>query len=122
MDNTRWKLREYLEAHNLTALTVETEAGLGQNSIYRLLKADGPALVNRATFSSLIAALRTLTGQPVTVTDLLEYREPDPTERALDLSDVPGLVVGTGQLLPRDGRPSNSTAVLSQAMIAEERR
>jgi hypothetical protein len=76
MDHTHWKLREYLDAHKLTALTVEQEAGLGQHSIYRLLKAGGPALVNRKTLSGLISALRTLTGLPVSVADLLEYQEP----------------------------------------------
>ena len=73
-----WKLPEYLEKHNLTPLQVEREsvkagAPLGKNSIYRLIKDDGPSNVNRNSLAAIINALRSLTGEEVTPNDLLEY-------------------------------------------------
>jgi DNA-binding Xre family transcriptional regulator len=69
----RWKLREYIEEHNLSALSVEVKAGIGRNSIYRLTRADGPRLIDRQTLAKVICALRELTGSSVEVSDLLEY-------------------------------------------------
>lgn len=61
---------------------VETRAGLGQNSIYRLTRGDGPKLVDRVTLYKIIRALRELTHEEVCVADLLEYCEP------LNLEDI----------------------------------
>ncbi|MVN87605.1 hypothetical protein GO986_12595 [Deinococcus sp. HMF7620] len=71
----RWKLREYIEQHNLSALSVELKAGIGRNSIYRLTRADGPRLIDRETLAKVIRALRELTNGNVEVSDLLEYSE-----------------------------------------------
>jgi DNA-binding Xre family transcriptional regulator len=77
MEQIQWKLREYLASHNLAALTVEQEAGIAQNNIYRLLQGDGPSRLDRFTLARIITALRNLTGQAVTVADLLEYQPDD---------------------------------------------
>lgn len=71
----RWKLREYIEQHNLSALSVELKAGIGRNSIYRLTRSDGPRLIDRETLDKVIRALRELTGSTVEVSDLLEYSD-----------------------------------------------
>ena len=76
----KWKLQEVLQQHNLRPRDVETEAirlgyTFGRNTIYRLLKEDGPVNVNRETLAVLIAALRSLTKQPIKVEDILEYEE-----------------------------------------------
>jgi hypothetical protein len=74
----RWKLDQLLKEHGLRPREVESEAlrlgyGLGRNTIYRLLREDGPMNVNRNTLATLIASLRSLTDQPIVVEDLLEY-------------------------------------------------
>lgn len=68
-----WKLRQFIEQHGLSALSVETKAGIGRNAIYRLLRDDGPDRIDRQTLARLIFALRELTGREVNVGDLLDY-------------------------------------------------
>jgi len=73
-----WKLAETLRRYDLRPRDVETEAirlgyGIGRNTIYRVLKAGGPANVNRATLAALLAGLRSLTGEAIAVADILEY-------------------------------------------------
>jgi hypothetical protein len=66
------KLREYLEAHHLNARQVELEAGIGQNTIYRVIRATN---LNRNSLAGIIRALRKLTGKPVGIADVLEYSD-----------------------------------------------
>jgi hypothetical protein len=75
-----WKLGGYLETHHLRPRDVETEAirsgfQFGRNTIYRLLRNDGPKSYDKDTLTALIVSLRNLTGQPVTPNDLLEVVE-----------------------------------------------
>jgi hypothetical protein len=69
------KLREYLETHHLNARQVEREAGIGQNTIYRVMKATN---LNRDSLAGIITALRKLTGQQVSISDVLEYTDDTP--------------------------------------------
>ena len=76
----KWKFPEVLQHHNLRPRDVETEAiklgyTFGRNTIYRLLKEDGPVNVNRDSLAAVIASLRSLTKQPIKVQDILEYEE-----------------------------------------------
>jgi hypothetical protein len=66
------KLREYLKAHQLNARQVELEAGIGQNTIYRVMRATN---LNRDSLAGIIRALRKLTGKPVGIADVLEYSD-----------------------------------------------
>ena len=80
MGRITWKLKRFIEGHNLKARQVETEAirlgyTFGRNTIYRLLKDEGPVNINRDSLTAVIAALRSLTGRKVKVGDLLEYEE-----------------------------------------------
>jgi Cro/C1-type HTH DNA-binding domain len=70
------KLREYLETHQLNARQVEREAGIGENTIYRVMKATN---LNRDSLAGIISALRKLTGQQVSIADVLEYSDDTPT-------------------------------------------
>lgn len=75
-----WKLGGYLQTHQLRPRDVETEAirsgfQFGRNTIYRLLRNDGPKSYDKDTLTALIVSLRNLTGQPVTPNDLLEVVE-----------------------------------------------
>lgn len=70
----KWKVKEYLQAHGLTPYRFMKESGLAQGTAYRLVNGDTRNL-NADTLDAVIRALRTLTGKPVDVADLLEYSE-----------------------------------------------
>jgi hypothetical protein len=77
------KLRAYIQDHGLSARQVEREAGIGENTIYRVMRATN---LNRDSLAGIIMALRKLTGQPVNIADVLEYSDqptlgpPEPVE------------------------------------------
>lgn len=76
MARVRWKLREYLEIHGITAYQLGKEMG-GQTrmpNLYRVMSAaEGPSRVDLDTLGEIIEVLRRLTGKKVSVCDLLEY-------------------------------------------------
>lgn len=75
-----WKLSNLLDELEVTGLQVEREAiklgfEFGKNTIYRLLKDDGPKLVDRRSLAAVIAALRSLSGKEIEVEHIIEYAE-----------------------------------------------
>jgi DNA-binding Xre family transcriptional regulator len=70
----RWILREYLEANNLTGYALRKATGLSSNTIYPLVNGTAKA-TSLATLQKVIAGLRQLTGNAVSVCDLLDYQE-----------------------------------------------
>jgi DNA-binding Xre family transcriptional regulator len=68
----RWKVKEYLEAHSLTPYRFMKESGLAQGTAYRLVNGDTRNL-NADTLDATIRTLEALTGQPVQLSDVLEY-------------------------------------------------
>lgn len=68
-----WKLKEFLEEHQITAYKLKKAADIGQGTVYRLAKneADGISL---ETLDAVLDALCALTGKKVKLTDILEYR------------------------------------------------
>jgi hypothetical protein len=77
------KLREYLKAHQLNARQVELEAGIGQNTIYRVMRATN---LNRDSLAGIIRALRKLTGKPVGIADVLEYSDNESAQQTQHVS------------------------------------
>ena len=78
MGKIRWKLRKYIEAQRLRPRDVENEAirlghSFGRNTIYRLLKDDGPENLSRTTLAVLVESLRSLTRRKVKLSDLIDY-------------------------------------------------
>lgn len=69
-----WKMKEFLEAHNVSAYRLMKEAGLAQGTAYRLANNRAKGL-NLETLDGVISALRRLTGKRVFLADLLEYQE-----------------------------------------------
>lgn len=69
----RWRLKEFLDQHGITryALAKKLAGQLTQNTVYNL--ADDPDYIKINTFDVLIPALRALTGEEVTVADLLVW-------------------------------------------------
>ena len=69
----RWKVKQFLDAHQLTPYRLMKESGLAQGTVYRLVNGDTQNL-NATTLDATIRALRTLTGNEVDITDVLEYQ------------------------------------------------
>ena len=70
----KWKLKELLDAHDLTPYRLMKQSGLAHGTVYRIVNGEANG-VDTATLDATIRALRELTGQQVDVADLLEYRE-----------------------------------------------
>ncbi len=70
----RWKVKEFLNAHDLTTYRFWLESGLAKGTAYRLINGDTQNL-NAATLDATIRALRSLTGEHVNIMDVLEYLE-----------------------------------------------
>ena len=73
----KWKLKEFLEEHNLTAyrLAQQTTKKVSQNAVYNAANGD----ISRIDFNTLdgiIVGLSELTNEEVVVSDLIE-RVPD---------------------------------------------
>jgi predicted transcriptional regulator len=68
----QWKLRGYLEAHNITAYRLAQVAEIAPPNIYRMLRGEGPKQFDREVLGRIIRALRVLTDGPVSVADVLE--------------------------------------------------
>ena len=78
MGTIKWKLAEFLDAHNLTAYRLATtlDSHTRTPTIYRIAKKNVElSRVDFTVMASVIDGLRELTGEDVTVSDLLEYRE-----------------------------------------------
>lgn len=83
---TAWRLKDYLRQHNVTpyALSLKTGGRLSRNTIYSLVR-EQPQRLQLKTLDVLIPALMELTGEPVSVTDLLAYNLAPPEERGSSL-------------------------------------
>lgn len=68
-----WKLKEFLEGHKLTPYRLIKESGIPQGTVYRLVNGDTRSL-NADILDLTLEALRALTGGPVEIQDVLEYR------------------------------------------------
>ena len=86
MDTVKWKLKEFLDEHGVTAykLSQQSQGRLSQTGVYRLTAPDIKA-VRLESLATLIPALRELTGEDVDISDLLEYvgpPAPEPKKKA----------------------------------------
>lgn len=77
MEQVQWKLREYLQAHNISTLHLEHAAGtVSRPTLYRIVSPDSekrPARLDFPTLTAIIRGLRLITGKKVIVSDVLEY-------------------------------------------------
>jgi DNA-binding Xre family transcriptional regulator len=71
-----WKLREYLDQHEVSAYALTKAADLAPNTVYALARGD-QGRVDLVVLDKVIEALEQLTGQRVSVSDLLEREEPE---------------------------------------------
>jgi len=68
----RWKLKDYLDRHDLTPHQLALEAKLSVNTVYPMARGQAER-ISLKTIDRVIAALRELTGEDVDIGDLLEY-------------------------------------------------
>lgn len=75
-----WKLRDYLHQRGIKPATLARQLGdtMSRTAVYGLVKDKPPKAIYFETLDAILPALRTLTGEDVQVSDLLEY---EPTER-----------------------------------------
>lgn len=74
---TVWKLQSYLESHGLSAYELVQASKLAPNTVYGAARGKTKA-VRLETLEAMVKALRELTGQHVSVADLLEVEEASP--------------------------------------------
>ncbi len=76
-----WKLKGVLAQHNITVYRLADVSGVPRNTLYNLVNKE-PARVDLGTLDAVLSALDKLTGERVSVNDLLErddseYEFPD---------------------------------------------
>ena len=71
MSMVTWKLRDYLDTHNVSAYALSKSTDLAPSTVYALARGD-QGRVDLAVLDKVLAALEQLTGQTVTFNDLLE--------------------------------------------------
>jgi DNA-binding Xre family transcriptional regulator len=71
----RWRLGEYLQQRGITAYALAKASGIHRMStVYRIAKkGEEPTRVDLPTLASLLVGLTKITGEPVQLTDILEY-------------------------------------------------
>lgn len=80
MDTVKWKLKEFLDDHDLSAyqLIDKAHGKISRTGVYRLTD-DELKGVRFESLAAIIPALRELTGEEVQIGDLLEYVGPPTT-------------------------------------------
>ncbi|MDX2007192.1 MAG: helix-turn-helix transcriptional regulator [Meiothermus sp.] len=71
MIRVKWKIREMLEANNITAYRLWKDSGLAQQTVYTLAQNKGDR-VDLNTLSTVITTLERLTHRRVELADVLE--------------------------------------------------
>jgi hypothetical protein len=79
----QFKLKNFLEANQVTPYALAQKMGTAHPTIYRLLRSTTPRQYSADMLAGVIAALRTLTGKPVSIADLLEYKEEEAATNAV---------------------------------------
>ncbi len=121
MQRLTWKLGTFLETHNIKPRQVENEAiragfNFGRNTIYRLLRGDGPDRYDKETLTALLVTLGKITGEPVSPNDLLEVTlegsTTEPIRRTLEQKPF------TFNALPSDLERDENPASIARAVSA----
>ncbi len=86
---TTWRLKSFLETRNIrpSRLAAETSGQLSRTSVYGLVGKQPPKSVYLATIDVLLPALTKLTGEEVSVADLIVY-DPEPSPKPVEEMDA----------------------------------
>lgn len=83
MDTVRWKLNDYLEAHQISVYALIQASELSPNTVYEIARGKSKQ-ARLETLGALLSGLQALTNSRVELTDVLEYTpstletEPEP--------------------------------------------
>ena len=111
----RWRLRDYLNEHNLSAYALTRAADVAPNTVYALARGDSER-ISLAVFDKVLAGLEKLTGRPVSVADLLERETTaQPKKSWLDLAGSFDDPTSPGDI------SVNHDKYLSEALLEEHR-
>ncbi|GAA5535151.1 helix-turn-helix transcriptional regulator [Deinococcus aluminii] len=82
MSTVRWRLADFLEERGFTAYALAKASDISRmNTIYRIARrGQEPTRVDLPTLATVLDGLRKLTGEPVDLTDVLEYLPGNPPE------------------------------------------
>jgi DNA-binding Xre family transcriptional regulator len=72
MGKVKWRLKEYLDEHDVSAYALTKAATLSPNAIYSIARGETNQ-VRLETLEGLLTGLRKLTGEEVGFEDLLDY-------------------------------------------------
>jgi hypothetical protein len=84
MDTLTLKLKEYLDGRGLSAYALIQASGLAANTVYSLTRGS-TTHARLDTVAGILTGLRRLTGEDVTVSDILHHKvtpDPEPDEDA----------------------------------------
>lgn len=84
----RWKLRNYLDEHKLSAYALTKVADVAPNTVYALARGDSER-ISLEVFDKVLVGLEKLTGHSVNVSDLLERSTPEELSERLTAAGVP---------------------------------
>lgn len=84
----KWKLRDYLDEHDLSAYALTKAADVAPNTVYALARGDSER-ISLDVFDKVLMGLEKLTGHPVSVSDLLERSTSEDTSKRLTAAGVP---------------------------------
>jgi DNA-binding Xre family transcriptional regulator len=100
----RWRLDDLLKAASITPYRLHKESGLAMNTVYALARGESKQ-IRLETLEQLLPALEALTGQPVTLSDLLEVRprtaglqqsDAEPSSSDSEVDDIPAYLALAG--------------------------
>jgi DNA-binding Xre family transcriptional regulator len=74
MPELRWRLKEFLEEHEISAYSLAKDSSLSLPSVYRLTN-NHSRYIQFDTLETIVATLERKTGKSIQLTDLLEFQE-----------------------------------------------
>ena len=77
----KWRLRQYLDEHDLSAYALTKAAALAPNTVYALARGDR-GRVDLEVLEKVITGLEQLTGRRVELTDVLERDDAPPAAKS----------------------------------------
>ena len=112
----RLNLHRFLERHAISTYRVvkETSGTLAANTVYDLARRPAQR-IDLDTVGAVVTALERITGEPVTIQDLLEFNDEShqvttsQKTKTPDLATLTAVAVKAAQSTPRRGKPQGSS-------------
>ena len=79
----KWKLKDYLDTHDITAYKLIQRSGLASNTVYEMARGESES-ASLKTLETVIKTLSEVTREQVSLTDVVEIVEDEPTSKLED--------------------------------------